>query len=240
MLTGNKLENFARTNTTSIDANNDLLYGALFNKIGAPGGLIPRLLELEDKRFATAVERRTNSLTALLNEAFEPENDPKPEQIKKAKLIRDALNTVETATALNLLRDQINGLTDAGDSKIHIIGAWFGHIGQRWSQGNQCSATRAMRARCERKAECTAGETAGAIDAKSLCGFDPAPVARGKARGLVVRYTCEYGGREFWDELAGSPLINPVTNAKYKKAKTIVATLRSTTMKLSCSFPVAK
>ena len=238
----NKLENFARTNTASIDANNDQLYKALFSDLDENGGLVPRLLEWENKRFATAVDRRTKSLTALLKVALVPEkkNEDADQQAmieQKAKLNSDALNTIETVALLQTLRAHINELTDAGESKIHIIGAWFGHIGQRWSQGNQCSATSAMRARCERQADCSGPDTTGKINAASLCGYDPAPVARGKARGLVVRYTCENGGRKFWDKLVSNPLINPMTKKRYTRDESITTVLRSATSNIRCSFP---
>jgi hypothetical protein len=119
---------------------------------------------------------------------------------------------------------------------IRIDGAWFGELASirdalkshsykgndgmpgglgPWAQGTRfCSATRAIRARCQGKTQCyepadagnsqqaqtttnsspstkTSGDgTADEITGAKMCGYEPAPFADPRQRGLIVRYRC--------------------------------------------------
>jgi hypothetical protein len=126
-----------------------------------------------------------------------------------------------------------------GGPKLHIVRAWYGHLGTKWSEGSQCSATRAVRTSCERKSECAVTAAAGGtlIDPVPICGFDPAPVARGLARGLVVQYSCESGDPAFWDKLLNDPLKHPDTREPYDRHNSLTVVLRTSAMKIRCRFP---
>jgi hypothetical protein len=105
---------------------------------------------------------------------------------------------------------------------INILGAWYGDIRSirgdadlsPWRYNDRfCSATRAVRARCQGKPKCyyppTPPQTGNPpatsddgvpseINGATLCGYEPAPFADPKYRGLVVSYECVALDTETW------------------------------------------
>jgi hypothetical protein len=130
------------------------------------------------------------------------------------------------------------------DLKIHVVRSWYGNLQGNWSEGEQCDATNTMRAKCQGQSECEAPAATDKVrvDPVALCGFDPAPNARGRARGLVVQYSCQRGGREHWEALARYPLIDPDTGETFNSVNRNLTSvvLRSSGMKLRCPYPVAR
>jgi hypothetical protein len=126
----------------------------------------------------------------------------------------------------------------ANDDLIRVRGAWYGDLGaihDRLTSGGiasyesttrYCSATRAVRARCQGKAQCYepadaagAGANANAgdgstaeIDGAHMCGYEPAPFADPGNKGLIVRYDCLSAEDGTWtaaaledDRIPGNP-----------------------------------
>ena len=114
-----------------------------------------------------------------------------------------------------------------------VDGAWFGHLGDirsalksqgsalsPWAQNTRfCSATRAIRARCEAQEECfepisssstggSSGNTAE-VTGVNLCGYEPAPFADQSSRGLVIRYRCLSSASPDWDTFASDDDLVP-------------------------------
>jgi hypothetical protein len=117
--------------------------------------------------------------------------------------------------------------------RINVVSAWFGHIptikqktpADPYAYNDRfCSATRALRTRCQGKFACyqTAATQAGAgavagnqaattttaeLTGSSLCGFEPAPFADPMERGVVVYYECLAIGLGKWRAIgAGDPV----------------------------------
>jgi hypothetical protein len=104
---------------------------------------------------------------------------------------------------------------------INILGAWYGDIrsirgaGPKgpWAHNNRfCSATRAIRTRCQAKARCyepSATSDDGAVaelTGSQLCGYEPAPFADSKYKGVVVSYECVALDGETWKAIgSGDP-----------------------------------
>jgi hypothetical protein len=104
----------------------------------------------------------------------------------------------------------ILGALGVHNDLIRVVGAWYGDLGaiqQKLRSGGvtslattssrYCSATRAVRALCERKGQCygsadaaSADGSTSEIDGAHLCGYDPAAFAEPSRKGLVVRYDC--------------------------------------------------
>jgi hypothetical protein len=216
------LSAFIDKNKGTVDMKSDVLVKSLFGE-----GLIGRLhaLEAESGRPARTVLRRSLALKSELD---------------KASTIQQALGHADVMNELIAIRKQTEALTASSEPKIHIIAAWYGHIGGTWSEGSQCSATAAMRTYCERKGSCSAngpGNANGApLNPIQLCGLDPAPNARGLARGLTVDYACETGNDEFWAGLTKDPLTRPGGEA-YSRSNSLRTVLRSPAMTLNCVFP---
>lgn len=233
-----KVSEFAEANKGQLKTQNAALNKTLFED---KSGLVPRLetiVEDENDLPAKTVIRRAKALDTLLARAFQEGDEGKK---KVASALRKALRRTDVTDELAKLAGHITPLVGPLEPKIHIVGAWYGHLGRPWSRGVQCSATNAMTARCERKASCSAEAIAGGslIDPVKLCGLNPAPYARGLARGLAVEYTCETGDDAFWDELRTHPAVHSGTKKpRYGPKDTQKVVLRSSSMNISCSFPV--
>jgi hypothetical protein len=236
----NTLSTFVENQKASIDMESDALIKSLFDK---QAGLITRLQarEAEGGRPARTVLRRAEALKTELTKAIDKPTATADEK-QAALVIRQALSRTDITNELVAVRKQTEELTGGLDPKIHIIAAWYGQIGRPWSEGSQCSATHIMRDLCERQESCSASGSnngaggGGALDPIKLCGGDPAPDARGLARGLTVDYSCEAGDYEFWADLARNPLNRP-GGEPYTRGNTNRTVLRSAAMKINCEFP---
>jgi hypothetical protein len=132
-------------------------------------------------------------------------------------------------------------ITDA-DYKIHVVRSWFGDLRTVWRESRLCTSTSAMKAQCEAKTECSLlpGTAPAPFNQESLCGFDPAPLADIRFKGVVVNYTCVRGGKQVWNEVAQYPGTDPTTRAAWTPRDINQAVLRSNAMSIRCPFPVAK
>jgi hypothetical protein len=136
----------------------------------------------------------------------------------------DAANTkiVEAAKNLDLIYKAFGGNTGA----IRVTGAWYGDLAvikRKLGNGGikstdvtdsrYCSATRAVRARCQGKSQCyepsdsssstSSGDgNTNEIDGPHLCGYEPAPFAEASRKGLIVRYDCLPAEDATWSSFA--------------------------------------
>jgi hypothetical protein len=135
----------------------------------------------------------------------------KPATALPADKRADATKTIgDVSTNVGLILKALG----ANDDLIRVRGAWYGDlnairdrltygaIASYESTARYCSATRAVRARCQGKAQCyepadAAGASANAgdgstaeIDGPHMCGYEPAPFADPSNKGLIVRYDC--------------------------------------------------
>jgi len=172
---------------------------------------------------------------AVLSEALRtPPPSATPEPASTDKQLREAHDKFKTAWA------------KLSEYKIHIVSATFGDLRARWREGRQCSAMSYMMSRCEAKASCkleaAAGTeaTAGKPYAQQiLCGFDPAPLADERYKGVAVHFACLRGGQDMWDKLAETPGFHPVTGERWVEHRnSSITVLRSNGMELRCPFPV--
>ncbi|MCC7250505.1 hypothetical protein [Hyphomicrobium sp.] len=242
------LEKAARALSGFIDKNkavktdNDVLILTLF---GDGTGLVPRIEGIEEKsqRPAPLIVRRATALSKVLDTAIEAPNATEERKLE-ALAVRKAIARTDVTTKLAKLGDQIEKLTELPKPRIHIVQAWYGHLGRRQPATSRCfaEATNAIKTRCERQTSCAAEGRSGSalLDPIKLCGFDPAPTARGRARGLVVEYSCEKGDADFWAKLYSDPLVRPDDGAPYDETNTVRTVLRSSAMQLSCEFPVTQ
>ncbi len=166
-------------------------------------------------------------LTATLNGEL---TDEQREALAAALKNEDLPPGSTTSTEFDYLKafnDAIDKLVEP--LRIHVVRAWYGHVESNWRDGMQCNATNAMRTLCEGNPHCNPPATPadGPLNPIALCGFDPAPFARGRVRGLVVQYACERGGQEHWDNLATNPLVEPYN----------IARLQSGAMSIRCPSP---
>jgi hypothetical protein len=128
----------------------------------------------------------------------------------------------------------------SADKRINILGAWYGDMRDiraaqtepfhPWEYNARfCSATRAVRARCEGMATCyqsATGTQGGAAPAQgstgssselggtSLCGYEPAPFADPQNKGVIVKYECVALDPPTWTRLRGSEPARQTTNGK--------------------------
>jgi hypothetical protein len=217
---------------------------ALFTSLFAADNLTAQLQAIEDAsgRPAPMVLRRAEATVGALSKASAAPNATEADE-KRAAVFKEALMTPEVVGKLEELKRVAGSLTDVFKPGVHIIQAWYGHLGTRPPKGSQCEATGTMVPLCEGKPSCAAPAVAGGgtlLDPVAICGFDPASYARGLARGLRVKYSCESGGPELWDQLARNRLINPDTGKEYDKDNSYTVELRSSAMKINCAFPVAE
>jgi hypothetical protein len=124
------------------------------------------------------------------------------------------------------------------DYKIHIINSWFGDLDSDWRDGRLCDSRSAVRKLCERLTDCALPSAANKpFDQEQLCGYDPAPLADPRDKGVVIRFTCVRGGTQVWDHLAQYPGTDPETKSAWLDRDIYQAVLRSSAMGLRCPFP---
>jgi hypothetical protein len=117
------------------------------------------------------------------------------------------ISSLNTAISnLNAVVTKFGGKTTA---QIQVRGAWYGDLAairyalkhgrhfNEWSQDDRlCSATRAVRARCQGQAQCyqppsgSGTNVTTEINGTSYCGYEPAPFAAPKRKGLIISYDC--------------------------------------------------
>lgn len=142
----------------------------------------------------------------------------------KPELTKEAIDSATTSVAsisnnLGLILKAVG----ANNGLIHVVGAWYGDLAvirEKLRKGGPlyattsryCSATDAIRTRCERKAQClepvepaSSGSTASTADGATseiegaqLCGYEPAPFAEARLKGLVIRYDCVSPNDRIW------------------------------------------
>lgn len=142
----------------------------------------------------------------------------KPELSKEA-INNAAASVVSISNNLGVILKAVGANNDV----IHVVGAWYGDLAvirEKLRNGGPldaansryCSATHAVRARCERKAQCfepvepSSGNSTGSavdgatseIDGTHLCGYEPAPFAEPRRKGLVIRYDCVSPNDRIW------------------------------------------
>jgi len=142
----------------------------------------------------------------------------KPE-LSKGAIARTTASAASISNNLELILKAVGAHTEV----IHVVGAWYGDLAvirEKLRKGGPldattsryCSATQAIRTRCERKAQCfepveppssgaTASTADGAtseIDGAHLCGYEPAPFAEPRRKGLVIRYDCVSLNDSIW------------------------------------------
>jgi hypothetical protein len=129
----------------------------------------------------------------------------------------------ELASAIVNLKKKLARITPT-DPRINVVGAWFGDIHavkaavrrhgvKAWLKGARfCPAIRAVRRECQGKVKCfepptgdggNAGKPSENITGTALCGYEPAPFADERVRGLVVLYECVTRDIETWKTIGG-------------------------------------
>jgi hypothetical protein len=151
-------------------------------------------------------------------------------KITAATSAAPATRTAAAITAMNSVSANVGLILKAlgaNDSLIRVTGAWYGDLGairRKLSYGGlgpfhstsrYCSATRAVRTRCQGQPHCyepadapakdaasTAGGSTTEIDGFHMCGYEPAPFAEPREKGLIVRYECISAHDQVWSEAA--------------------------------------
>jgi hypothetical protein len=187
-------------------------------------------VEKRDAHIALALDFAAKQLDAESKGVFEPDvvtagiaaviskADPAIIAAKPANnlpLVKlDAMAVVLETAILQL--DEVLATLPA-KKRLNIISAWYGNIPvikqtkgavNPWAYNDRfCSATRAIRTRCQGKGACyqsaaatatgTATANSAAISASTaeltgalLCGYEPAPFSDPKDKGVVVYYEC--------------------------------------------------
>jgi hypothetical protein len=88
--------------------------------------------------------------------------------------------TVTRCKKLNPQNIETTGLNSTAESEVK----------SSFSSSRYCSATQAIRARCQGQAACLNDAFPSPLTAAELCGFDPAPYAQPAKKGLLINYRC--------------------------------------------------
>lgn len=189
------------------------------------------------------------SLGGVITSATPPIIAAKPAGLPKAKV--DAMAQTIQAAQKNM--DQLIAALSA-DKRINILGAWYGDLKSisraqpksldPWKYTDRfCSATLAVRARCQGKPLCyepnapptQIGTGTGAtffpnadgvtseLIGSQLCGYEPATFANPKDKGVLVSYQCVVLDAETWKTIGTG---NPVKKGDSR----LEATLRTSTI----------
>lgn len=200
------------------------------------------------------VNRDTTIINALklIETALNPEM-----KLNEPEAVSSELATVNHTVALR-------GADVSANAVIRVDGAWFGDLNairhalarnrslSPWEAGYRfCSATRAIRAICQHKPQCyepvdsgasgaAKSETDGSPDditGAKLCGYEPAPFADPRIRGLIVRFRCfDPADPELSTLVANDDLISPpvvTTDAADRDAQLRVSAITG----IRCSSP---
>jgi hypothetical protein len=108
--------------------------------------------------------------------------------------------------------------------RIHIISARYGDL-KSTNKSRQCDATAYFVGACEGKATCPLPQgspaTTDALDGKTVCGYEPAPLAPDGRSLAEVSYKCIYFGLRQYPDVVKQEANDPVVIRLHTKDKLV-------------------